>query len=699
MNPSFRAVLATAGVVLCVHSRLAAAQTPEPTPASPVESEPSPQPLPPEEEDPTPRTVVTGRRPYTAASSSVVRNADFASRPIGDPSDILEVTPGLFTVQHAGGGKANQFFLRGFDIDHGTDLALSVDGLPVNMVSHGHGQGYADLHFVIPEVVERLDVTKGPYAAEHGDFATAGAVELHTRKSLQRNEVSFGGGSFSTWRGLVLLAPEPLGNLSGYFAGEVYGTQGPFISPERTRRYNLFARTAYTFSPHSELALQLQAYGAGWNASGQLPLRRVAIGDLNRFGSVDPTEGGNSVRRSANLSLEQRDVLGGDLRVQAYLLDYRLGIFSNFTFFANDPERGDQIEQTDRRLVGGLKGRYERRLELGDVRMKASAGVQVRLDSIDNGLFSTVARERLASRVDAHVEERALGTFAEADVEWLPWLRTVLGVRGDAYSFDVQHRPLAPGGELLASGTASAFALSPKGSLVLSPLPTLDVYLNYGRGFHSNDARAATSDPRVTPLARATGYEVGARTRLGSLDVGAAAWALDLDSELVWVGDDGTTEERGATRRRGLELEVRYRLTSWLRADGDITWSRARFVEDTGAGVLVPLAPSFTFAAGVSAQHPSGVFGSVRARGLSDRPAIEDGSITAEGFSLVDVQGGYETERYRLALEVRNLFDVQWRQAQFANTSRLRDEEAPVEDLHFTPGYPFTLQATGTLFF
>ncbi|WP_309893471.1 TonB-dependent receptor domain-containing protein [Archangium sp.] len=718
MNPSFRAVLVTTGVVLCAHSRLAAAQPPasDADSSKPVDVTSPPMPAPEtdagdtaaapaepprrEEEGATRSTLITARRPYTAASSSVVRNADFASRPIGDPSDILEVTPGLFTVQHAGGGKANQFFLRGFDLDHGTDLALSVDGLPVNMVSHGHGQGYSDLHFVIPEVVERLEVTKGPYSAEHGDFATAGAVELHTRKHLGRNEVSLSGGSFSTWRGLVLLAPEPVGALSGYFAGEVYGTHGPFIAPEKTRRYNLFARATYAFSPRTDLTLQLQAYGAGWNASGQIPLRSVSAGDLERFGSVDPTEGGASERRSVRLSLEQREVLGGDLRLQAYLLHYRLGIFSNFTFFANDPELGDQIEQTDRRMVSGLRGRYERSFALGGFRSKASFGVQARIDSIDNGLFSTSARERLASRVDAHVEEGALGAFTEVDTEWRPWLRTVLGLRADAFSFDVKHRPLFPSGELLEPGTERTFAVSPKASLVLTPLPALDVYLNYGRGFHSNDARAVTrAAAAATPLARATGYEVGARTRLGPLDVAAAAWALDLDSELVWVGDDGTTEERGATRRRGLELEVRYRLTSWLRADGDVTYSRARFVESTGAGVLVPLAPAFTYAAGLSAQHPSGVFGSVRVRGLSDRPAIEDGSIMAEGFSLVDLQAGYETKRYRMALDVRNLFNTRWRQAQFVNTSRLKDEVEPVEDLHFTPGYPFALQATGTLFF
>lgn len=639
-------------------------------------------------------TVVTSRRPYTAASSSTVRAQDFATRPITDPSDILEVTPGLLTVQHAGGGKATQYFIRGFDADHGTDLALSVDGVPVNAVSHGHGQGYADLHFVIPELIESFQVTKGPYAADQTDFATAGAVNLVSRRVFDRSEAKLGYGAFNTFRALLIAAPPSDGRLDSYVAAELYGSNGPFRVPERTRRLNLAARATLHTGERSDLSLQLQSYTAGWNASGQIPLRAVTAGLMDRFDSVDPTEGGGSSRHAATLQYQQRDDGGGTLKLLAYGVRSDLDLFSNFTFFAADPLLGDQIEQVDGRLMLGGEARYARPFRLGGVRTQLSGGARVRGDGVDTGLFRSVRRERLGSTIDARVLETSAGLWTEADVEWAGWLRTVAGVRADRFTFQVDDRLAAAGGK------ASALLVSPKASAVLSPLPWLDVYLNLGRGFHSNDARGVVRavDP-VSPLAAATGYELGARAQLGGLDLAAAAWGLDLDSEVVWVGDEGTTEPRPATRRLGVEVEARYRFNRWLRADVDVTWTRARFLEETGGGTFVPLAPVFTWSGGLSAQHPSGWFGTARVEGLTDRPANEDGSLTAEGFTLVDVEAGYESRSFRATLGVRNLFNVPWRQAQFANESRLSWEEDAVADLHFTPGYPLSAMASVSLFF
>lgn len=659
----------------------------------------SPQP---HAEPPKYETVVSGRRPYTAASASVVRNEDFATRPISDPSDILEVTPGLFTVQHAGGGKANQYFLRGFDIDHGTDLALSIDGVPINMVSHGHGQGYADLHFVIPEAVEKLEVTKGPYAAENGDFATAGAANLVTKRAFGESEASLSYGSFNTFRALLVGAPNIEGDFQSYLVGEVYGTNGPFLSPERMRRLNLIGRASYNPSPQTEIALQLMSYGSGWNASGQIPLRAVEAGTLDRFGSIDPTEGGNSQRHSASLSFHHHDAGGGEVKVLVYAVRYRLNLFSNFTFFANDSVNGDQIEQADSRTVSGFQAEYQKSANLGGISFKTTGGLRLRNDDIDNGLFHTIHRERLEKRVDAQVSEGSLGLFLEEDTEWTHWLRSVVGLRTDYFGFQVSDRleDLSAAGNR-SSGTSQALFLSPKASVVLTPIDLLDVYLNFGRGFHSNDARGVVREVEpVTPLAAATGYEVGLRVRPArGLDVAAAAWALDLDSEIVWVGDEGTTEARPATTRRGLEVEVRYRFNRWLRADADLTWTRARFRGVSTDANLVPLAPIWTWAGGLRVDHPIGIFGSVRIQGLSNRPANEDGSLMAQGFTLVDLEAGYQTKRLRFALDVRNLFNVHWRQAQFANESRLPGEAEPVSDLHFTPGYPISVTGTASLFF
>lgn len=648
------------------------------------------------------QTTVTARRAYAAASSSTVRNEDFATRPISDPSDILEVTPGLLTVQHAGGGKANQYFLRGFDIDHGTDLALSVDGLPVNMVSHAHGQGYADMHFVIPEAIQKIEVTKGPYNTEQGDFATAGAVNLVGRRSFEESSVSVGYGTFNTFRALGIAAPQFDESVQTYLVGEVYGSSGPFKNPEGLRRFNLLGRASYLPSANTELTIQLQAYGSGWNASGQIPQRAVDAGTLDRFGSVDPTEGGNSQRHSASLAFHHHSPEGDEVRLRAYFLRYQLDLFSNFTFFAEDPINGDQIEQTDARNVIGFDGSYLKVLTWRGIDFKTRFGIQLRNDSIDTGLHHTVARERLEARVDAKVSEGMLGLYAEEDTQWTSWLRSVIGVRGDYLGVQVADRleDRATSGNR-TSGFTQAVLVSPKASLVVSPANFVDLFVNFGRGFHSNDARGMVREVQpVTPMAAATGYEVGVRARpFKGFDVAASAWALDLESEVVWVGDEGTTEARPATRRKGIEFEVRYRFTPWLRADIDFTYTHARFAEDSGAGTLVPLAPVWTWAGGIRVDHPIGIFGSIRVQGLSNRPANEDGSLVAQGFTLLDLEVGYQMKHFRVAVDVRNLLNSRWRQAQFANESRLSDEPAPVSDLHFTSGYPLSLMGTVTALF
>lgn len=682
--------------VLTLASAARAQATPDARSAHDVEEPPgaqAPSVDAPAPEVPTYGTVVTARRPTSAASSETVRAADLASRPISDPSDILEVTPGLLTVQHAGGGKATQYFLRGFDIDHGTDLALSVDGVPVNMVSHGHGQGYADLNFVIPELVERLEVTKGPYLAEQGDFATAGAANLVLKRRFERSEVHLGGGSFGTWRALGIVAPDLDERVQAYAAAELYGSDGPFANPERMRRLSLVGSVSWDAGPRSTVVLQLMAYAGSWNASGQIPRRLVDAGTMSRFGTLDASDGGASQRQLVRLGFTHRDRAGGQLDVFAYLMRYRLGLYSDFTFFAMDPDAGDQIEQVDGRTVSGFEARYARAGTLGPVGLETRGGVRLRADGIENALWHTAQRERLARQVDARVDEMSLGAWAQEELTLTSWARALLGVRADVFNAGVEDRLEDLGArEGATSGEKQAVLLSPKVSLVLTPVAPLDVFLNFGRGFHSNDARGWTraSDP-VTPLVPATGYELGARARVGVLDAAVALWALDLASEIVWVGDEGSTEARGPTRRRGVEAELRYKLTPWLRADADVTYTRARF----HGGAYVPLAPEWTWSGGLAADHPSGVSGAVRVQGLSDRPANEDGSIVADGFTLLDAEVGYRlTASLRLGLEVRNVLGTTWAQAQFANASRVPGEPEPVEDLHFTPGYPRRFQVT-----
>lgn len=724
---------------LCAAS-LCFAQAPE-TPASPEAAAPAsppatPEPPPTPAEPPAPpapeevsppaapqnpsqlETTVTSRRSFTAASSSTVRDRDFLLRPHPRPADILQVVPGLYTNQHAGGGKANQYFLRGFDADHGTDVALFVDGVPVNMVSHAHGQGYADLNWIIPELIERVEVAKGPYFARFGDFATAGAINLVTKRHFEKSQVTLGGGSFDTWRGLFIASPDVEG-WEPLIAAEVYGTHGPFDAPEKLQRFSLFTQVTRDISERASLSLRLTSYGSGWNASGQIPLREVRAGRLSRFGTIDPTEGGNSQRHSLSATWSARTDDEGEARVEAYLVQYRLNLFSNFTFFSRDPINGDMIEQHDARTLAGLHASYRFRRMWRELAFETTFGTQLRTDAIANSLFNDRARERLSSVVDASVREGSLGLYAQEDITLTPWLRAVLGVRGDLFGFDVDDalEDLSTP-DTKTSGVRQASRISPKASLVFAAIPQTELYLNAGAGFHSNDARGVVRQPDpVTPLTQARGYELGARTRLfDALDLAGSFFLLDLDSELVWVGDEGTTEARGPTRRRGLEAEARLRILPWLFADADLTVSRATFVGNAGNADAVALAPTLILAGGVSARHPSGAYGRIGAIHLGDRPATEDRFLTAEGFTRVDVTAGYRGSWFEVTLGLQNLLNTEWREAQFANVSRLPDETGPescpegtravgegsfegCEDLHFTPGAPLNAQATVSFFF
>ena len=643
--------------------------------------------------EPSYETVVTTKRPMTAASSTTVRDRDFMLRPHTRPADILMVTPGLFVVQHAGGGKANQYFLRGFDADHGTDLALSVDGVPVNMVSHGHGQGYADMHWVIPEVVKRIEVAKGTYFADHGDFATAGAINLTTYSHFEGNSVALTGGSFETYRALTMVTPH-FDAWKPVLAAEVYGTNGPFDNPERLKRYNVFTKLTRELVDGSTFSLAATSYAGGWRASGQIPERAVRDGSLDRFGFIDPLEGGSSARHSVYASYHSADE-DGEVNLLAYFVSYRLSLFSNFTFFARDQVNGDMIEQNDTRSVLGLKGSYRFVRRFGGVRFDGTFGVQTRTDDIDNALHYDVRRLRLADVVDAHIAETSIGVYAQEDVAWTPWLRSVVGLRADYFAFGVDDRL---GND---SGVQQAALASPKASVILTPVDAWDIYLNFGAGFHSNDARGVVrSENAVKPLTRAIGGEVGSRARLfDRLDVAATVFYLHLDSEIVWVGDEGTTEARGATRRYGFEGEARLRVFSWLFADADITAASARYVANAGNGDAVALAPKLVLQAGVSVRHPSGAFGRIGVFHIGDRPATEDGTLTAQGFTRLDATVGYRYAWVQLAVAVQNVFNTDWREAQFANASQLASESAPVDDLHFTPGAPVNAQATATFFF
>jgi len=628
-----------------------------------------------ENEQPTVLTV-SGERQEPTSSSGEVHHRDLSLRVRRRPGELLSVVPGLFVVQHAGGGKANQYFLRGFDADHGTDVAVFVDGVPINMPTHGHGQGWVDLEFVIPELVQTVAYRKGPYAVNYGDFATAGAVDLRLTDHRHESRVLASGGNFGSARSVFMVSPELGDDWSTIVAGEASTTNGPFHSPERFRKLNAFGRATRNFA-RGALSLTWMSYAGGWNASGQIPLRAVGkVPELpDAFGAIDPTEGGSTQRHQLSLNYSHRHD-DDEARALAYAIRYSFMLFSNFTFFANDPINGDQIAQSDDRTVLGTRWHYRHVRRVAGMESATTIGWEARHDSIDNGLFATRAREVLSTTSTASVAQTSVGLFAEEELRLLPFLRVIGGVRLDRY--DV-HANIA---------TTSAMMASPKVSFVLSPARFVELFLGYGRGFHSNDARLATTSRDVSLLAVADGYETGVRARPhDAVQLSATVFRMDLASETVWVSDEGTTEPRGASRRIGVELGARVKLAKWIFADADVTFTRARF----NSGEAIPLAPTRTLTGGIGFKHPRGTFGALRVRSLGARPATEDRSLTAEGWTVVDATLGQRIQWLEIALDVRNVLNRNYREVQFANESRLQGEPSPVRDIHFTPGWPLTV--------
>ena len=672
--------------------------------------------------------LVQSERVYSAASSRSMRTFDLEIRPNRTTQQMLQMAPGLIVAQHAGGGKAEQIFLRGFDADHGTDVAIDVDGLPVNMVSHGHGQGYADLHFMIPDVIERVDVFKGPYFAQYGNLATAGAVSFQSRDHLEHNEIRFTGGSFGT-ANYTMLYQLPMADIGEtvYFAGNYYRSNGPFDSPQNLQRFNVFSKVHTHLSERSTLTLDLGAFSSAWDASGQLPVRGIATGLIGRWGAIDDLEGGTTGRNNVNLTFRSKGLNNSDFTTQAYFSRYNFKLFSNFTFFLTDPINGDMIEQIDDRHLFGFKSDYSFYHNLGPYLVRATVGGGMRGDNTDVGLWKNISRERNQSLVDSRVLERNFSLWGREEIFLSSQWQLMLGLRADYFTFQVEDRLVGLPADLPhASGYAQDQIVSPKATLVYSPGRSLDFFFNAGKGFHSNDARNVVIDQRVGELERmftaqgrsrdelldalaerhfdfghieagtlpsAIGAEIGLRSRrFSKLNFAAALWWLDLDSEYVYVGDAGTTEESGSSRRIGLDLEARFEVLKWLWADADVNFSRGTVRDAPMSLNEIPLAPRLTSTGGLTARHQTGFEGALRYIHIGDRSANESGSVIAEGYTLFNINASYLFGRCRTQIIVENVFDVKWNEAQFDTESKLRGEAESVSELHFTPGNPLSLR-------
>jgi len=631
-----------------------------------------------------PPVTVTAPPPVASSSEQIIPGRDFEVRPHGRPADVLRLIPGLIINQHQGGGKAEQYLIRGFDADHGTDLAIFVDGVPVNLRSHAHGQGYADLHFLIPEAVRAVDVLKGPYFPEYGDFGTAEVVKFLTRDYVDENTVEIAGGSFNTQRYLALLSPTR-DVLKTFIAVEGYRNDGPFEHPNGYVRFNLFAKATTALTEDMRLSLWASHYRAEWHGSGEIPVRAVRAGLIDRFGTIDPNEGGVTERTNLNLDYVWR-VTDQRLSLNTYVSYYALSLFNDFTFVLNDPENGDMINQRDRRFVAGLDTQYEIKSQPFAIPLTSTLGFQYRVDTPRVVLANAVQRHQVARVQDVEIVEQSFSPFIKFDLTPVDKVRLVTGARGDIFTFDIKERVNTTADRV--AGTATKARPNVKANVILGPWAATELFGNFGTGFHSNDARAVIANPTLDALPTATGYEFGLKSRiLPRAEVFATYWFLDLSSELVVVGDEGTTEARGRTHREGVEVGTKVRLLDWLTFAGDVTYTtRAEFVD---TGFAIPLAPKITARADLTARLPWGLSSSLEMRHIGDRWADEFRHETARGYTLFNWTGRYRYKNLEAFLSIENLTNTDWREAQFFFTSRLPGEPAGgVDDIHYTPGTP-----------
>jgi hypothetical protein len=652
--------------------------------------------------------VVVGRWTELAglaisASEGIVGQQELDIRPRLRTGEVLEVIPGLIVTQHSGTGKSNQMFLRGFNLDHGTDFSTAIDGMPINMPSHGHGQGYTDLNFVIPELIESVEFRKGPYHASVGDFSSTGSAHLSIFRTLPESVLKVGLGQDGYRRALIADSIE-IGAGSLLYAAQGHAYDGPWVDVEEDLdRLNGVLRYSQQNESGAEWDVMLMGYDASWNSPDQIPQRAIDSGLVDRLGSVDPTTGGTSSRYSLSGSLLRSFDGGRQLHAHAYAIDYDLELFSNFTYLLDDPVNGDQFEQVDRRTIlgGDVNYRWPAASRFGST---YTAGLSIRRDDIGEvALLQTQERERLGTVRSDSVLQTSIGVYGQVETRWNDRWRTQLGLRADFYDFSVRSNLDAN------SGSSDDAIVAPKLSVIYTIDPESEMYLSTGRGFHSNDARGTTirvdpssGDPveRVDPLVASTGAEIGYRTfRDDKLNISASLWYLELDSELLFVGDAGGTEPTRASRRYGIELPIYYRVNNWV-FDLELALTNSRYVGSDPAGDEIPGSIERVVAAGVSAQYPNGMYGSIRARHFGDRPLIEDGRVRSESSTVLNMLLGFQRGSLDFRVEILNLLDAEDQDIAYFYASRLAGEPAGgIEDIHMHPMEPRTIRTSLTWHF
>lgn len=662
-----------------------------------------------------PEMVVQGRQDSLlnisdSATQGTVGAAQIEARPLLRSGEILETVPGVIITQHAGGGKANQYFLRGFNLDHGTDFATFLDGMPLNLPTHGHGQGYSDMNIVIPELVQRVNYEKGVYYPENGDFSSAGSARLDFYKVLPQSLAIAEGGMYGYFRGVFAESPKVgPGNL--LFGGEFSHSDGPWERPDDYQKFNGIVTYSQGDAANG-FSVTGRAYHGKWNSSDQVAESAIESGLVPFFGSLDNTTGGDSQRYSLQGEWHRADERSAT-KVMAYGFYYDLDLFSDFTYYLADPLRGDQFEQTDKRGVVGLDANHTLFDQWWGKEVENTFGLQVRNDWINNGLFQTQNKDRVDKIDVTHndfplsattrkddITETSVGFYLQNKIQWADRFRSVAGVRGDIYNFDVSSdRSQNSGSELSAIG-------SPKLTLVAGPWAKTEVYVQGGLGFHSNDGRGVSTrvDPvtgvgtnldgdavvRADPLVQTYGAEIGVRTlAVPGLQSTLSFWWLDVDSELVFAGDAGTTEASRPSRRYGLEFANYYNLTKHLTLDADLSFSHAEFRDRAPEGDRIPGSIESVVSAGITYRADRGFFAGLRLRYFGPRPLIEDNSFRSSETILLNAAVGYQFNKtWTLTAEILNLLDRRDHDIDYAYESRVQPGDPSFDQIHFHPVEP-----------
>jgi len=636
-----------------------------------------------------------------------ISKTDIAMRGVNNSQEVLRIIPGIVIGQHQGGGKAEQIFLRGFDADHGTDFREDVDGLPINMVSHAHGQGFADSHFIIPETIASVDFKKGPYTVSKGDFCTTGFVDFNTKSSLPNNSIKLEGGMFNTWRALGMF------NLLGqkardrqqswYVASEYRYSDGYFDNPQHFKRFNLFTKYNGKVSEHSWLTVSATSFWSKWDASGQIPGRAVSEHLIGFYGALDPYEGGVTSRTNINAQLTTSSRNGDLFKNQVYYSNYHFDLHTNFTFFLVDTLNGDEIRQKEGRDLFGYNGSYLHTGYTGSTKWVTEAGLNLRTDLTHNsGLSHTVDRFTTLQQLKlGDISETDVAPYAGETITFNDRFSVNAGLRFDQFHHQY-HNNLAGDTTLPGTGTyrADAYTLSPKLNLYYHLNDKTQLYLTTGRGFHSNDTRAVVVEKGSAVLPAAYGADLGTVFKpLKNLIINASLWYIYLEQEFVYSGDGGDISFNGKTRRVGFDFSGRYQPVRSLYVDVDLNYAHGRAIGDPKGADYIPLAPVWTSTGGITWTNKNGFNGSLRYRYIGDRPGNEAYSLTAVGYFITDAVINYSKPGYEIGLVINNVLNRKWKETQFDTVTRLKGEAHAVDEICFTPGTPFAAKLSLTVNF